>query len=97
MRINPISNVNSSRITRVKRQNEQPAQTPNFKGEKGRAIGSVLGVLAAGVGVTLLTASGIGIPFAPIVAAGIGAKLGGDAGNDIENKNQKNGKNKTRT
>lgn len=97
MRINPISNVNSRRITRVKRQNEQPVQTPNFKGEKGRAIGSVLGVLAAGVGVTLLTASGIGIPFAPIVAAGIGAKLGGDAGNDIENKNQKNGKNKTRT
>ena len=97
MRINPISNVNSRRITRVKRQNEQPVQTPNFKGEKVRAIGSVLGVLAAGVGVTLLTASGIGIPFAPIIAAGIGAKLGGDAGNDIENKNQKNGKNKTRT
>ncbi len=88
MRINPISNVNCRRITRVKRQNEQPVQTPNFKGEKGRAIGSVLGVLAAGVGVTLLTASGIGIPFAPIVAAGIGAKLGGDAGDKAEENNK---------
>ena len=90
MRINPISNVNCRRITRVKRQNEQPVQNPSFKGETGRAIGSVLGVLAAGVGVTLLTASGIGIPFAPIVAAGIGAKLGGDAGDKAEEGNKGN-------
>lgn len=89
MRINPISNVNCKRITRVKRQNEQQIQNPTFKGNTGRAIGSVLGVLGATVGVGLLTASGIGLPFAPLVAAGIGAKIGGDAGDRIENNSRK--------
>lgn len=88
MKINPINNVNYSN-RKVKRTQ---VQSPSFNGDKGRAIGSILGAAGALAGVTALSAIGIGVPLLPLVAAGITAKAGGDAGDRYEedlNKNKK--------
>ena len=92
MKINPVSNVTYQRIIGVKKtksQDETTLSVMSFKGDKGRAIGSVLGAAGALVGVAALSAIGIGLPLLPFVAAGVAAKAGGDAGSKYEDNHKK--------
>lgn len=91
MKVNGINVVYSRPIKKsnVKARSEQNIQ---FRGDKGRTIGSILGAAGALVGVTALSAIGIGLPLLPIVAAGIAAKAGGDAGDKYEQKKKNESK-----
>ena len=96
MKINAINSVYSNQQTRgiktktAHANNVPVASTPAFKGDVGRGVGSVLGFAASYAGLVGLAALGIACPIAPIVAVALGAKAGGDALSNWEDKQDSN-------
>ncbi len=94
MRISAINNVYQRKVNQQsqmhKLQQGESLVNPNFKGDFGRGVGSIVGFIGGTILVTAASAV-LAIPtIAGIAAVAVATKACGDEGHKIEEKKKKN-------